>query len=259
MPIDPFVILGISKDSSQSEILEAYKTKRAYYQEHVFDEGDQGAQAARMLGQLDDAYQQAMELSHESATVSGEGESSFESVRDSIRNKDVEGAQRALDEISYRGAEWHYYQSIVFYEKNWLNDSKKQLEMAIQMDPSTTSTLALSTTSKRKSTVRAPMTNKAKRAFTAKPIKRQTAPIPNGTATLPTGFARHVKHFGVRIVVVSVWVATSFVAAKKSLFARDTASDIVFSQVTYDIVRSLFKKRRLPCLPHKYRLFTNSK
>ncbi|CDD68529.1 heat shock protein DnaJ domain protein [Firmicutes bacterium CAG:475] len=136
MPIDPFVILGISKDSSQSEILEAYKTKRAYYQEHVFDEGDQGAQAARMLGQLDDAYQQAMELSHESATVSGEGESSFESVRDSIRNKDVEGAQRALDEISYRGAEWHYYQSIVFYEKNWLNDSKKQLEMAIQMDPS---------------------------------------------------------------------------------------------------------------------------
>lgn len=125
MPIDPFVILGISKDSSQSEILEAYKTKRAYYQEHVFDEGDQGAQAARMLGQLDDAYQQAMELSHESATVSGESESSFDSVRDSIRNKDVEGAQRALDEISYRGAEWHYYQSIVFYEKNWLNEQQK--------------------------------------------------------------------------------------------------------------------------------------
>lgn len=78
----------------------------------------------------------------------------------------------------------------------------------------TTSTLALSTTSKRKSTVRAPMTNKAKRAFTAKPIKRQTAPIHNGTATLPTGFARHVKRFGVRIVVASVWAAISFAAAK---------------------------------------------
>ncbi len=136
MPTDPFVILGISKDASQSEILEAYKQKRAQYQEHVFDEGESGAQAARMLQQLDDAYQQAMEMSHESATVSGEGESSFEQVRTAIRNKDVETAQRALDDISYRGAEWHYYQSIVFYEKNWLNDSKKQLEMAIQMDPS---------------------------------------------------------------------------------------------------------------------------
>lgn len=228
MPIDPFVILGISKDSSQSEILEAYKTKRAYYQEHVFDEGDQGAQAARMLGQLDDAYQQAMELSHESATVSGEGESSFESVRDSIRNKDVEGAQRALDEISYRGAEWHYYQSIVFYEKNWLNDSKKQLEMAIQMDPSNDKYSRALDNLKKKIDGSRPYDKQGERAFTAKPIKRQTAPTPNATATLPTGFARHVKHFGVRIVVASVWVATSFAAAKKSLFARDTASDIVF-------------------------------
>lgn len=228
MPIDPFVILGISKDSSQSEILEAYKTKRAYYQEHVFDEGDQGAQAARMLGQLDDAYQQAMELSHESATVSGESESSFESVRDSIRNKDVEGAQRALDEISYRGAEWHYYQSIVFTKKTGSTTAKSNLKWQSKWIRPTTSTLALSTTSKRKSTVRAPMTNKAKRAFTASPTKPPTAPTPNATATLPTDFAPPVKRFGVRIVVASVWVATSFVAAKKSLFARDSASDIVF-------------------------------
>ena len=105
MPNDPFVILGVSKDASQSEILAAYKQKRAYYQERVFDEGDEGAQAARMLTQRDDAYQQAMELSHESATVTGDGDSSFENVRNAIRNKDVEGAQRALDEISYRGAE----------------------------------------------------------------------------------------------------------------------------------------------------------
>ena len=91
-----------------------------------------------MLGQLDEAYQQAMEISHESATVSGEGDSSLEAVRNAIRNKDVEAGQRALDEISCRGAEWHYYQSIVFYEKNWLNDSKKQLELAIEMDPSNT-------------------------------------------------------------------------------------------------------------------------
>lgn len=135
MPTNPFVILGISKDASQSEILEAYKAKRAYYQEHVFDEGESGAEAARMLEQLDNAYQQAMELSQESATVEGEGDSQFESVKQAIRNKDVEGAQRELDKMSYRSAEWHYFQSIVFYEKNWLNDSKKQLELALEMSP----------------------------------------------------------------------------------------------------------------------------
>lgn len=135
MSTNPFVILGLNSDASQSEILEAYKTKRAYYQAHIFDEGESGAEAARMLQLLDDAYQQAMERSQEASSVYGEGESSYETVKDAIRRKDVEAAQRALDEISTRGAEWHYYQSIVFYEKNWLNDSKKQLEIALQLEP----------------------------------------------------------------------------------------------------------------------------
>lgn len=135
MPTNPFVILGVDKNATQSEILEAYKQKRAYYQAHVFDEGESGAQAASMLNQLDDAYQQAMEMAVESATVTGEGESAYEQVKQAIRSKDLETAQKLLDDMSYRGAEWHYYQSVVFYEKNWLNDTKKQLEIALQMDP----------------------------------------------------------------------------------------------------------------------------
>ena len=129
------MILGVDKNATQSEILEAYKQKRAYYQAHVFDEGESGAQAASMLNQLDDAYQQAMEMAIESATVTGEGESAYEQVKQAIRSKDIETAQKLLDDMSYRGAEWHYYQSVVFYEKNWLNDTKKQLEIALQMDP----------------------------------------------------------------------------------------------------------------------------
>lgn len=76
-----------------------------------------------------------MDMSHDNATVSGEGESSFDGVKQAIHDKSPERAQQELDKISYRGAEWHYFQSIVFYEKNWLNDSRKQLEIALQMDP----------------------------------------------------------------------------------------------------------------------------
>ena len=53
--------------------------------------------------------------------------------------KAIEGkineAQAVLDEFNERPAEWHYLQSAVFYKKNWVNESKKQLEIAIQMDP----------------------------------------------------------------------------------------------------------------------------
>ena len=135
MPTDPFVILGISKESSQSEILEAYKKKREYYQAHVFDEGDAGAEAARMLEVLDNAYQDAMTYSHEHAVVQGEGNTDFDLVKSAISAKDFVQAQTLLDDMYYRGGEWHYYQAIVFYEKNWLNESKKQLELAVNLDP----------------------------------------------------------------------------------------------------------------------------
>ncbi len=138
MSKDPFVILGINKGATQSEILEAYKEKRAYYQSLVFEEGEKGADAARMLEELDKAYQLAMEYSHESATVTGDGESSydqFEGVKSAIKNKDFAKAQNLLDNMSNRGGEWHYYQAIIFYEKSWLNESKKQLEIALSLDP----------------------------------------------------------------------------------------------------------------------------
>jgi hypothetical protein len=40
-----------------------------------------------------------------------------------------------LDSFNERTAEWHYLQAVVYYQKNWINESKKQLEIAIEMDP----------------------------------------------------------------------------------------------------------------------------
>lgn len=135
MPTDPFVILGLDKSASQSEILEAYKAKRKYYSDHIFDEGEAGADAARMLEQLENAYQSAMEYTHSNATISDDPQSTFEDVKQAVLDKDLEKAQRLLDSMTYRGGEWHYYQSIIFYEKSWLAESKKQLEIALELDP----------------------------------------------------------------------------------------------------------------------------
>lgn len=135
MSFDPFVILGIDKTASQSEILEAYKIKKKYYSDRLFDEGDAGANAARNLEKVEDAYQRAMEYSHENATVTGDP-TNFDDIKRAIRDKNPELAQSLLDNISYRGAEWHYFQSIIFYEKHWMNESKKQLEIAIELEPS---------------------------------------------------------------------------------------------------------------------------
>ena len=52
-----------------------------------------------------------------------------------IKDGNIQDAQRVLDGFNERGAQWHYLQSVVFYRKNWMNESKKQLEIAIQLEP----------------------------------------------------------------------------------------------------------------------------
>ena len=52
-----------------------------------------------------------------------------------IKNGNISAAQSMLDDVNDRTAEWHYLQSVVFYKKNWINESKKQLEIAMNMEP----------------------------------------------------------------------------------------------------------------------------
>ena len=59
----------------------------------------------------------------------------FRSVDEAIKAGDYKKAQEILDGFDSRSAEWHYLQSVVFYKKNWINESKKQLEIAKEMDP----------------------------------------------------------------------------------------------------------------------------
>ena len=56
-------------------------------------------------------------------------------VTDLLKQRDYDGAQAALDKVSERDAEWHYYQSAVYHGKGWNYEAKAQLDMAISMDP----------------------------------------------------------------------------------------------------------------------------
>ena len=59
----------------------------------------------------------------------------YEEVERHIKNGNISAAQSALDDCNERNAEWHYLQSVVFYKKNWTSESKKQLEIALNMEP----------------------------------------------------------------------------------------------------------------------------
>ena len=131
-----YKILGISSDATDEEVEVAYRTLKDKYSRERFYEGEIGNVAARNLTKVEAAYQEIMD-SRKQKTTTNEGKESqdFSEVQRAIKNGNISGAQDLLDNYSVRDAEWHYLQSVVFYKKNWLNESKKQLEIATNMDP----------------------------------------------------------------------------------------------------------------------------
>ena len=135
MDQENYKILQVEETATDEEIEASYQRLKAQYNEDKWKDGEEGNNAARMLTRLETAYREVMDERREKKQNTT-GADAFEAVAEAIRKGDIAAAQQLLDGFNERNAEWHYLQSVVFYKKNWINESKKQLEIAIQLDPS---------------------------------------------------------------------------------------------------------------------------
>ena len=126
-------LLGVTESATDEEIAARYQELKKKYSEDRFLEGEAGNEAAKMLNRIDVAYNEIMTERREQRSAK-DTSSSFAKAEQYIREGKINEAQAVLDEFNERSAEWHYLQSVVFYKKNWMNESKKQLEIAMQMD-----------------------------------------------------------------------------------------------------------------------------
>ena len=129
-----YEILGLTESATDEEIKARYDELKAKYAEERWQDGEAGNEAARMLTKLDTAYAEITSARKETKTNT-EGQDIYEEITRLIKEDNLGLAQARLDDCNERSAEWHYLQAVVFYKKNWTNDSKKQLEIAMQMDP----------------------------------------------------------------------------------------------------------------------------
>ena len=138
MDRENYEILGLDENATTEEVEARYRELKAKYDEEKWQDGEAGNAAARKLSRIKAAYEEIMEerraaqQAQENANSSPSG--AFDEVGNAIRAGDLNRAQQLLDAFNERNAEWHYLQSVVFYKKNWMNESKKQLEIAIQLD-----------------------------------------------------------------------------------------------------------------------------
>ena len=140
-----YKILGVSPDADNDTIEDAYLKLRAKYAKDRFLEGEEGNIAAKNLTKLDEAYEEILSFREEMTVYRKDNSDTYQNndfdgatlldVSDAISAGDLKKAQEKLDAIQQKDAEWHYLQSVVFYKKNWVEQSKQQLEIAINMDP----------------------------------------------------------------------------------------------------------------------------
>lgn len=130
---DPYSILGISPDASSDELKVRYEELKAKYSEGRFAAGEEGNEAAKKLTELEQAWQDIQAKTVVAEETHGGGD--YDYIDKLIKDHRYDEAQTVLDSINDRDGQWHYYQSIVYYKREWLTESKRQLEEAIACDP----------------------------------------------------------------------------------------------------------------------------
>ncbi len=130
-----YKILGVDASATDEEIEAQYKTLKEKYSKERFLEGEAGNEGAKNLTKLETAYHEIKESRMRDGKKEEKSAQNYDKVEECLKKGNISGAQEELDNYSDRDAEWHYLQSVVFYKKNWINESKKQLEIAVNMEP----------------------------------------------------------------------------------------------------------------------------
>lgn len=130
---DPYEVLGMSKDSDPDALKARYEQLKAEYGEQRFEDGERGNEGARLLSELESAWTIVrQDIENRGRKAAGGG---YPAVENYIRSGDYDAAQTELDSVAERDGKWHYYQSIIFYKREWLSESRAQLVLAVQMEP----------------------------------------------------------------------------------------------------------------------------
>lgn len=151
---DPYKVLGVSPDASDSEIKRAYKELVKKYHPDKYQDNPLSEIAEEKMAEINEAYDEIMEQRrgggkygnyYESdSSYSGSSSGSYASgmynsvqIRNLIQSGSVTQAEQALNSVPMDGrdAEWHFLMGSVFYKRGWLNDAYTQFATAVQMNP----------------------------------------------------------------------------------------------------------------------------
>lgn len=151
---DPYSILGISPNASDDEIKKAYRDLARKYHPDNYHDNPLSDLAQEKMKEINEAYDAITK--QRSGGSYGDGGSAWQSagsntgyqtgrtggaagvyaeIRTAINTGDIQRAERLLNSISDRGAEWNFLMGSLCYRKGWIDEAGRYFQNAVNMDP----------------------------------------------------------------------------------------------------------------------------
>lgn len=136
---DPYEVLGVSKDATQDEIKSAYRKLAKQYHPDRYVGNPLADLAAEKFKEINEAYDT---LTGGNSSSSGgyynsySGAGTYAQIRNFINMRNFNEAERLLDNVTDRGAEWFYLKGLVCLGRGWHSQGVNFIRQAVNMDPS---------------------------------------------------------------------------------------------------------------------------
>lgn len=135
--------MGVKPGSTQEEIKHAYRELAKKYHPDQYRDTPQYEAALEKMKQINAAYDMLTSKAGAGAGAAGAGASTsgeplYQHIRNLIAAGDILGAEKLLNDIQDRNAEWYYLMGVVSMRKGWYSQAKTFFDTAVRMDPSNT-------------------------------------------------------------------------------------------------------------------------
>jgi len=147
---DPYSVLGVSQNASDSEVKKAYRELARKYHPDNYHNNPLSDLAQEKMKEVNEAYNQILRIreggesnwqSRGPGSGWGGGGGSFSGspegakVRAAINSGDIRLAENLLRGFHTRNAEWHFLMGSTCYSKGWLDDAAQYFQTAVNLEP----------------------------------------------------------------------------------------------------------------------------
>lgn len=144
---DPYQVLNIPPSATDDEVKHAYRELARKYHPDNYHNNPLADLAQEKMKEINEAYetiQRQRKLSSAAnaqrqnggySYYSGSRDPALQQVRMAISRGDISQAERLLNANSNHDAEWNFLMGVVCSRRGWMDEARRYLETAVQMDP----------------------------------------------------------------------------------------------------------------------------